>query len=209
MWEATAPSETDFSKIINHHCSSQETNPICTDCSKNGYTPRDCSRHYCTACEKHGGNLNFDQDDSNNSKKEDRSTSTQCKDCKGKLQCGACLKMYEKPYWSKKEKNNENFQKSCLVCTTRRAKGYRPKDPTLYSCRTCGLELGTAHFKKDALTNFKYHAQIKPECITCEKAVDGRLNGVAKGIAKKYLFCTCYCQMHTARCHLSPRYFGE
>ena len=93
-----------ISNIIKMHCGPQGTRLICTECSKNGYTPRDCSRHYCTACDKHWGNLSFDSEDLKESTRSDRSTSMQCKDCKEKLQCGTCIKMHEKTQWSNKQK---------------------------------------------------------------------------------------------------------
>ena len=72
---------------------------------------------------------------------------------------GACT-------WYVTERKNKKSHKSYLVCTTCQAKGCTPNGPALYSCRICGIELGTAHFKKDTLIDFKYHKKIKDECIT-------------------------------------------
>ena len=134
----------------------------------------------------------------------------QCKDCKEKLQCGTCLKMHEKTQWSKKTKKEIwMFRKPVRLCTTCRTKGCTPTNPALYACRSCGVELGAAYCKKNALKQFKFHIRIRHKCITYEKAVDERLKDLQKEFRWSKVFGTYYCQMHTDRCHLSPRYFEE
>ena len=182
---------------------------ICKECGENGYTPRDYHRHYCTSCEKHLGNLKFDKQDLENSKKPGRSGNMQCKDCKDKLQCGACLKFFEKKCWSAAEMKDHKRRHTSLVCAACRTKGCTAKDLAVYACRTCGEVFGASKFNAKAVNNFKYNERRQPACKTCEEAEAGRLKRLQNELRKSKVFCNCSCHMHTERCRLSPRYFGE
>ena len=109
----------------------------------------------------------------------------QCKDCKEKLQCGACLKLFEKKCWSAAEMKDHKRRQTSLVCTGCRSKGCTAKDLALYACRTCGERFGTSKFSGAALSNFKYHDQRQPVCKKCVEAEAGRFNGLQQELRKK------------------------
>ena len=56
-------------------------------------------------------------------------------DCENKLQCAACLKMYDKSSWSIHERKNHE-------CKTCREKGCYPQNLQTYTCQRCKQQLG-------------------------------------------------------------------
>ena len=114
-----------------------------------------------------------------------------------------------KHIWSTNVKSDAKRKATCLVCTTCYAKGCTARDPALYACRICSEELGSTKFNGVSLKHFKYNAQRQLACKTCEETEAGRLKGLQKELRKSKAFCNCSCQMHTERCHLSPRFCGE
>ena len=92
---------------------------------------------------------------------------TVCMDCENKLQCAACLKMYDKSSWSIHERKHHESRKSSLVCKTCREKGCYPQNLQTYTCQRCKQQLGGKKFDSLMLRHFEHDHRPKLVCKEC------------------------------------------
>ena len=125
------------------------------------------------------------------------------------MECSACHSFFAPSEWSAQELRNEKNQGSKLVCKTCRGKGCTADDPALHTCQLCRKELGSKRFQAEHLKDFKYHGYKKLWCASCMAAASNREKDLKAAFKRSTWFCKCGCMLHTERCPLSPRFYGE
>ena len=130
-------------------------------------------------------------------------------DCENKLQCAACLVMYDKSSWSIHERKNHENQKTSWVCRSCREKGYYPQNVQTYTCQRCKQQLGGKKFDSDMLNNFEHHHQPKLVCKECTQNETKLVKELHMKLRKSKRQCNCFLPLHKERCPLAPCYHGE
>ena len=135
-------------------------------------------------------------------------SSTTKTECNEKLECSACHIFLAPSEWSAQEVRDARKGRR-TVCKTCRGKGCTADDPALHTCQQCRKELGSKRFNAEQLHNYRHHDRKKLSCTSCRAAAANREKDLKAAFKRSKWFCKCGCMLHTERCPLSPRVYGE
>jgi hypothetical protein len=213
------------SSVLKKHRDSTKRSLVCEACMLKGFTawditPEPCKHckipigHTCACCKGVYGHGRFNN--TNLKHHRPRGDALRCSDCKEKLQCAACQKMYPKTEWTAKERKNHNSeQRSPLICKRCRQRGCTAHDYKLHECMQCSQSLGAKRFDHNMLHNHEHGGRNKVLCLLCASAITAKEQALyhnfssMKKAKKCQWFCKCFKLLHDQRCPLSPAYFGE